>query len=116
MHRVFVYGSLKRGFRHHDQLAGARFVREARTAPHYALVVDGDYPALVEGGATSVAGEVFDVSAAHLAELDGFEEVPDLYVRAEIELDDGERVLAYLLPAGRARDVRVIASGVWREL
>ncbi len=115
MPRVFVYGSLKRAHRHHDQMAGARFVRAARTAPRYTLVVAGEYPALVEGGASAVSGEVFEVGDAHLAALDAFEEVPELYVRREIELDDGERVLAYLLPAARAHGATAITDGVWRE-
>lgn len=115
MQRVFVYGSLKRGFRHHDQMAGARFLREARTAPRYTLVLAGDYPALVDDGVTAVAGEVFAVDDRHLAALDAFEEVPDLYVRAPLDLEGGERVFAYFLPAERARDLAVIADGTWRE-
>lgn len=115
MQRVFVYGSLKRGFRHHDQMAGARFLGEARTARRYTLVVAGDYPALVDGGATAVAGELFAVDDPLLAALDAFEEVPELYVRAPLELEGGERVLAYFLPAERACDLAAIADGTWRE-
>lgn len=115
MQRVFVYGSLKRGFRHHDQMAGARFLGEARTAARYTLVIAGEYPALVEGGTTAVSGEVFAVDDHQLAALDAFEEVPGVYVRAPLELGGGERVLAYFLPGERARDLVVIADGTWRE-
>lgn len=115
MQRVFVYGSLKRGFRHHDQMGGARFLRAARTAPRYTLVVAGDYPALVDDGTTAVGGELFEVDDEHLAALDVFEDVPELYVRETIELDDGERVLAYLLPAARAAGLAPIADGNWRR-
>ncbi len=115
MQRMFVYGSLKRGFRHHDQMVGARFLGEARTAARYTLVLAGEYPALVDGGTTAVAGEVFAVDDRHLTALDAFEEVPELYVRGELELAGGERVFAYFLPAERARDLAVIADGSWRE-
>src|SRR6185369_8713827 len=41
--RLFVYGSLKRGGRHHDELEGATFVGEASTLPGYRLEVLGEY-------------------------------------------------------------------------
>ncbi|MFN7951126.1 MAG: gamma-glutamylcyclotransferase family protein [bacterium] len=113
MQRLFVYGSLKRGERHHAELAGARFVRVARTAPRYALVLAGEYPGLVAEGASRVCGEVFEVDVASLAGLDAFEEVPDSYLRDWIELDDGERVLAYLLAPRLAREAVPLASDCW---
>jgi len=111
--RLFVYGSLKRGERHHRELAGARFVRTARTAPAYSLVDTGEYPGLVRGGTSAVAGELFEIDDALLARLDEFEDVPDVYRRDEVELDDGSRAIAYLLP-DEARDrFPVLASGAW---
>lgn len=72
---LFVYGSLKRGERHHRELRGARFVAEARTAPGYGLVPLGPYVALVEapGRTTGVAGELFEVEETLLPALDEFE-------------------------------------------
>lgn len=45
--RLFVYGSLKRGGRHHDELDGAVFLGEATTLPGYRLEPLGEYLALV---------------------------------------------------------------------
>lgn len=77
---LFVYGSLKRGERHHDELerGGAIFLGEAWTEPGYTLVPGpGDYLALVRVGvgvsASRVPGELFDVDAALLRALDIFE-------------------------------------------
>ena len=95
---LFVYGSLRRGRSNHHELAHASFLGEARTTGGYALVRIGDYPALV-AGSDRVAGELYAVDAALLAELDAFE--GEAYTRALIELDDGRQALAYLLRAPR---------------
>jgi gamma-glutamylcyclotransferase (GGCT)/AIG2-like uncharacterized protein YtfP len=111
-HHVFVYGTLLRGEPNHRKMSGARFVREARTEPAFTLVDLGPFPALREGGATVVVGELYEVSDAKLAELDLFEGVPRLYERVLVRLEDGEVVNAYVQRgAFRTRDV--IASGDW---
>ena len=110
---LFVYGSLKRGFAHHAELSSARFVSEARTLPGYRLVVQGDYPALVEAADGVVFGEVFEVDNRLLAALDAFESVPTFYRRSQVRLAGGEVVDAYF--AARTGPHRFIESGVWRE-
>jgi gamma-glutamylcyclotransferase (GGCT)/AIG2-like uncharacterized protein YtfP len=81
---LFVYGSLKRGGRHHDELEGATFLGPAETAPGYRLEPLGEYLALVEAepGSGCVPGELFEVPLAKLPALDAFE--GDAYVRAEV--------------------------------
>lgn len=91
---LFVYGSLRRGERHHAELRGARFVREARTAPRYAITSVGEYRALAAGG-ESIAGELFEVDAGLLARLDEFE--GEEYRRGTVELESGEQALSYVL-------------------
>jgi gamma-glutamylaminecyclotransferase len=98
---LFVYGTFCRGARNHAQMDGARLVGPARTAATFTLVDLGPYPALVAGGGDAVAGEVYDITAAHRARLDEFEEHPAFYERATIRLEDGRDVDAYLLPADR---------------
>ncbi len=46
---LFVYGSLKRGLRHHRQMRGAERVGEVETRSRYRLVRQGAYPALADG-------------------------------------------------------------------
>jgi gamma-glutamylcyclotransferase (GGCT)/AIG2-like uncharacterized protein YtfP len=90
---LFVYGSLKRGHRHHAVLAGAQFVRAERTTSRYRLLDLGAYPALA-AGSRSIAGELFGVDAELLGRLDRFEGSD--YERCEVELWDGRRAYAYV--------------------
>jgi gamma-glutamylaminecyclotransferase len=110
---LFVYGSLKRGYAHHDRLARAQWLRDASTAPGYRLIVYGSYPALVCGGESVVRGELWNVDAALLAELDLFEDVPNLYLRRSVELDDGSSAQSYF--AAREGNFVPIAGGLWLE-
>lgn len=111
---LFVYGSLLAGGENHHVLRGARLLRAARTAPRYTLVDLGPYPALVEEGATEVKGELYEVEAPLLAELDVFEGCPDLYYRALVRLARGVTAHAYLMRAERARSGRIVSSGDYR--
>lgn len=83
--RLFVYGSLKRGARHHEELRGAAFLGEACTEPGYVLLPLGEYLALARGGAEPVTGELFEISEALLPALDAFE--GEAYEREEILLN-----------------------------
>lgn len=88
--RLFVYGSLRRGGQHHEELRGSRFLGEARTTPGFALTTLGPYWALVPapGQASSVPGELFDVTEDLLLALDEFE--GDGYERGEVPLAASE--------------------------
>jgi gamma-glutamylcyclotransferase (GGCT)/AIG2-like uncharacterized protein YtfP len=114
-HRLFVYGSLKRGFRHHDLLGGAPFEGDARTAPGFSLVLQGEYPALVRSGTACVHGEIYRVTEELMTELDRFEGCPDLYRREQIQLDDGTSASSYVIPPDRAKALPTIPEGRWLE-
>ena len=111
---VMVYGTLLRGEPNHTRMGGARFVRDVRTEASFTLVDLGPFPALREGGCTSVVGEVYDVTTEHLAALDRFEGVPHLYERVPVQLADGGVVNAYVQRGASHRTRDVIASGDWR--
>ncbi len=113
--RLFVYGSLRRGEPSHARLGDAVFVGEARTRPELTMIDLGEYPGVVAGGATAIAGEVYEVEPATLAALDAFEGHPELYRRSTITLDDGSEVEAYLLVADAGDHRRVVGSGDWRR-
>ena len=96
--RLFVYGSLKRAGRHHDQLKGARFLGEVETLAGYALEPLGDYLALVAvPGAGSVSGELFEIRRSLLTALDDFEGAA--YIRRQVGLRDETIALAYFKKA-----------------
>jgi gamma-glutamylcyclotransferase (GGCT)/AIG2-like uncharacterized protein YtfP len=86
--RLFVYGSLRRGERHHDELeaAGATFLGEAETAPGYRLEAVGEYLALVlhPAEADVVQGELYEIPTSQLPALDAFE--GDAYIRGRVEI------------------------------
>jgi gamma-glutamylcyclotransferase (GGCT)/AIG2-like uncharacterized protein YtfP len=119
---LFVYGTLRRGGSNHGELRDARFAGVAQTQPRYELVDLGGYPALIEGGQCSVSGELYEVDAALLCELDRFEEVPVLYERKRIALEPrtGQprftaHAEAYVMERDRAQTAPPIASGDWSE-
>jgi gamma-glutamylcyclotransferase (GGCT)/AIG2-like uncharacterized protein YtfP len=111
---IFVYGTLRRGEPNHRELAGARFVATAQTAPVYDLVDLGAYPALLEGGVTAVRGELYEVDDGGVERLDDFEDVPALYDRKAVAIP-GSPALAYVMRRDIAGPAPVIASGDWRR-
>lgn len=111
--RVFVYGTLLTGQSNHALLHGCTLVRAARTQACFELVDLGAFPGLVAGGTVAVAGEVYAVDETTLARLDRLEGHPHFYERKTIRLEDGEEVMAYLLPAEEVEGLPRIASGDW---
>jgi len=106
-HKVFVYGTLKRGF-HNNRLLlekNAVYVGKAKTLRETRLVVDKRYgiPYLIDSSTDSadttyagggghghrevVAGELWEVDGDTLAELDLLEATAEgMYVRKEMEI------------------------------
>jgi len=101
---LFVYGTLKRGGPNHRLLAGQQFLGEARTEPKYRLIDLGEYPGLQEAtDGESVSGEIYAVDDEAMARLDEFEDVPRLFVRAPVMLDEwNEPAVAYFFNADNA--------------
>lgn len=97
--QFFICGSALRGQPDHQNLGGATFVREAKTAPKYRLhSVRDQHPGIYEvpEGGISIAGEIYDLNDEQYAKLMAGEP-PDLY-EAPIELDDGSTVNAMIYP------------------
>jgi gamma-glutamylaminecyclotransferase len=111
---LFVYGTLRGGESNHARLDGALALGAVKTAPEFDLFNIGPYPALVAGGTTAVVGELYDVPVSMLAALDVYEEVPILFKRGRIPLEDGRLVEAYVLDRDQVRGRRRIRSGDWR--
>ena len=97
--RLFVYGTLKRGYSRAGCLQGQAFLGNAETVPGYRLYDNGSYPAMTLSESSSVVtGELWEVNAGCLAELDQIEGVPTLYQRTIVKLSThpGELVESYL--------------------
>ncbi len=74
----------------------------------------GAYPALVEGGATAVAGEIYEIDPDLLPILDEFEDCPRLYRRVPVELADGGTAAAYVMRRERlASRHKPVPGGDW---
>ena len=120
MIRLFVYGTLKAGYRAHGLLKrwNPTALGEAVTHPRFQLKDQGGFPGMVdnvEGRTTGVKGELYEVENEKdcLASLDVYEGVSHgLFRRGEVELADGTKALAYFY--NRPCDNEpVIESGTW---
>lgn len=97
MIRLFVYGTLKRGFCREHYLSDSSFIGVADTVAAYRLLDCGDYPALVTDGQSSIRGELYDVTEAKMSILDRVECVEfGLYQRATIQLANGSDAITYV--------------------
>lgn len=94
-HRVFVYGTLRRGECNNGQMrnVGATFVRNDRIRADRFETSFG-YPCVLEGLGL-VDGEVFSVNDMALLHLDNFEGTPYLYERKKIRSLSGDEVWVY---------------------
>jgi gamma-glutamylcyclotransferase (GGCT)/AIG2-like uncharacterized protein YtfP len=113
-----VNGTLMRGLELNGNLlaAGARFVREARTAPSYRLwSIDDRHPAMirVRAGGAAIALEVWAVPAAGLATI--LQQEPPGLCIGKVRLADGEEVLGVVGEPALCEGMREItAYGGWR--
>ena len=103
-HRVFVYGTLKRGYPNNPLLEGSEFLGEAVTVltckavtvPAYKMV-ETSFPVIMpDPSGKPVAGELYTVDDATLARLDRLEREGRSYDRVMIDatlpLSNGERL------------------------
>lgn len=98
MTQIFVYGTLKRKYHNNVLLSDSKFIREATTKPLYLLYDCGPFPCLIKapnGKGKAIFGEVFEVDDVTMKRLDRLEGVPHLYQRGDMELENGDKVIAY---------------------
>ena len=115
---LFVNGTLMRGLALHQNLDGAEFLGEARTAPVYRIYSIGDvHPGMfeVEQGGVSVPGEMYRLPDDVWTRVEAGEP-PGLY-KGPVKLSDGRVMDGILFPRDMAegghRDISEF--GGWRE-
>lgn len=120
MHRVFVFGTLKRGFPNHDPaMRGATYLGEFRTVAPYPLLIAGRWfsPVMLpeSGVGHRVTGELYAVDGDKLAELDRVESthLPDGYRRHAIAVECSETaaIVEAQVYMKERRLVRIVHSG-----
>lgn len=119
MMKMFVYGSLRKGYHNHDRfLTGCRYVGDGITNPEFTMITLGNFPGVFAGGDTAIKGEIYEVNLPTLRQLDRLEGHPDFYRRTAITLQDGMEVRIYLYqpPVSEPELNRFkIHSGDWND-
>jgi len=102
---MFLNGTAMSGQKDHAAVAGATFLGEARTAPHYRFfAVRDEFPGLypVDEGGASIVGELYELPEEMLYQSLMPEEPAELEL-GTIELDNGDVVNAMHLQPERLR-------------
>lgn len=75
MHRIAVYGTLKRGNGNYNYLlkGKSKFLGQFKTNPQFTMYSLGGFPAVVPKGNTSITVEVFEVDDHVKASVDSLE-------------------------------------------
>ena len=113
--RLFAYGSLMKGESNHGLVSVAEFAGPAKTKAEYKLVDLGPYPALVPGGTLAVEGELYLIDPKQRFAIDVNHEVPVLFQRVTVPLDDGTTAETYVMREDQVRGRRRLFYGDWRK-
>lgn len=121
MNKVAVYGSLLSGLGNHPVLSSrrAKLLGTDKTASEYTMHSFGAYPAITEGGSTSITIEVYEVDDECLQacnRLEGFrgEDNPgNFYNRKVIKTRFGNAYIYYLNEVRSSSPV--VEDGDWRN-
>ena len=123
--RIFVYGSLRRGFGNHRLLDASRHLGNALTEPIYSMLDLGGIPGVIVGGSTAIYGELYDLDDETLRYVDALEGHPLGYRRTPIKVfrldaedqmssSGPEEASIYLLPQRSREWYPIVESGDWR--
>jgi gamma-glutamylaminecyclotransferase len=78
--KLFVYGTLKKGFGNHRLLEGQKLLGNA-TICGYEMYSMGNYPAIRQANEGYIHGELYEIEDTLWPRLDRLEGVPYLYTR-----------------------------------
>jgi gamma-glutamylaminecyclotransferase len=105
-HRIFVYGTLKKGFPNHDRyMQSAEKLGNYRTVENYPLVLIGQryVPCMINapGEGDHIEGELYELDDDCLKRLDALERIkkPDGYRRLRINVRSVEKHNAVIVEA-----------------
>lgn len=111
MNRIFVYGTLKKGFGNHSIISGSRWLGDTEVKGKiYNL---GAFPGAKFDEDGIVKGELYEVNELTLGRLDRLEGHPSFYLRTKVPCNLGVIVEAYHY-CGKVNSKWLIESGVWK--
>lgn len=87
-YKVFVYGTLKRGYHNHYILENSKFVKDHTLSRKFLMLDSGAYPVLLNADieySGYPVGEVYEVDDETMARLDRLEAVGKLYDRKVVD-------------------------------
>jgi len=117
MHRVAVYGSLRKGMGNHRILNGAKYLGRFDTKPVFNLYSLGSYPGIKPKGRSSIVMEVYEVDDEGLKKVDRLEgynsesNVNDFYNRVSINTPFGLAYTYLYVPS--IENEEIVDSGDW---
>jgi gamma-glutamylcyclotransferase (GGCT)/AIG2-like uncharacterized protein YtfP len=95
-HKLFVYGTLKKGGSNHKFLCYSKFLGTLKTQEHsFDMVELGSIPGVVKGGSSAIEGELYEIDDDVLKLTDALEGNGSLYERSIVTLDNGETAWLY---------------------
>lgn len=111
-HKVFVYGTLKKGYCNHYILLGK--TPQSATAYNIQLHTGVEYPFAIRGQGT-VHGEVYEVDDEILRALDQLEQDHDDYYRelTPVLLENRQETQAWIYLSDKAVLYPRIEDGIW---
>lgn len=118
-HKVFVYGTLKKGFPLHSYLKDCKFLGEFTTRPNYTMLDLEGCPAVVKEGFTQILGEVYEVTDLDLGILDTVENYDpnnketSMYIRETISTPYG---MAYIYIFNMFYCFNIVEDGNWQKI
>jgi gamma-glutamylaminecyclotransferase len=103
MIKVFVYGSLKKGFHNSELLEDAVFLGEFKTKDYFKMLDLGSYPAIYfDEEGFRVRGELYEIDEDMQRQLDYLEGYPKFYNRKEVDLVDfGDKASIYFFDSDK---------------
>lgn len=112
LNRLFVYGTLKRGFGNNRLLEDSEYIKDA-TLAEAVMVSLVNFPGVIKGQG-EVKGEIWEVRQEDWPRLDRLEGHPNFYKREIVETSEGQ-AWCYYLNARNAENRPRVTSGVWKK-
>jgi gamma-glutamylcyclotransferase (GGCT)/AIG2-like uncharacterized protein YtfP len=91
MIKVFVYGTLKKGYRNHRLLEGSNYIGEGKISG-YDLYDLGSFPGIIRGKG-EVVGEIYEIDQETLKRVDMLESEGQLYSRVPVEVSQNGKMV-----------------------